>query len=276
MGLTNTPKLVALRVVRFGKDQDSTHNVYVMQFRNFCESIPEVTQTGPKSWICDQEVGDSVIVRATTQPDNWTAWTKISWDCDGGKQVTGSPNGWSVPRAIIRKNHIKASLGGISDHVEIVVTHCAITTNCKLVDCRGRPIKPKGTGKMVNIWGDRETVGFEDYNPEDQNGQYNTRGDGTERLFTFKGEGKLPDHCVSDICCRSSPLSFNALLQIDRIAMPGCRVTYSTNEGTGNHKQLLTYFKDRCKVIELCKCFQPGGKVDRQVTVIEVYNDYVK
>lgn len=85
----------------------------------------------------------------------------------------------------------------------------------------GTPINPLRSGVMINLGGEHETdyLGFKDF----------TVG----KVFAGPRDrpltSSLRDSSVSDICLRSSPLSAEAEQEIQRIAMPICRLTIATN-----------------------------------------------
>ncbi|MGN6311763.1 MAG: peptidoglycan-binding domain-containing protein [Xanthobacteraceae bacterium] len=104
---------------------------------------------------------------------------------------------------------------------------------------KATPINPLGFGRKINIWGDGETdyLGFEDYAIDPS---YASNGKGLMK-FTWERleKGGIADHTASDIFMRSSPVYDDNDLKIGRIkprsttaeilriAMPGCRLTYS-------------------------------------------------
>jgi hypothetical protein len=89
---------------------------------------------------------------------------------------------------------------------------------------KGTPINPKGTGRLINIFGEGETdyLNFVDFSSEPQfaNGRPLT--------------STLPDHCASDICIRCGPINQTTENEIRRLALPvalgGCRFTYASNQ----------------------------------------------
>lgn len=101
------------------------------------------------------------------------------------------------------------------------------------------PINPLGFKRKINIWGDGETdyLGFEDYAIDPR---FPTNGKGLLK-FTWESleRGGIEDHTVSDIFMRSSPVyddndlkagrikPRSTTAEILRIALPGCRFTYS-------------------------------------------------
>jgi peptidoglycan hydrolase-like protein with peptidoglycan-binding domain len=93
------------------------------------------------------------------------------------------------------------------------------------------PINPRGTGRKINVGGANETkyLGFEDFVTD----KYVVGEQG--RPVT----SSLPDHCASDICFRSAPITKDGSTEkgrkeILRIAQPGCRLTYASNRLTVN------------------------------------------
>lgn len=106
-------------------------------------------------------------------------------------------------------------------------------------DHEATPINPIGFGRKINIYGDGETdyLKFEDYAIDPG---YSKNGKG-QMKFTWEPlkRGGIEDDTVSDIFMRSSPVyddndlkigrikPRSTTAEIRRIAMPGCRLTYS-------------------------------------------------
>jgi hypothetical protein len=106
------------------------------------------------------------------------------------------------------------------------------------------PINPQRFGRMINIFGDHETdyLGFEDYAIDPK---FKGAESGTIRPLTWDKTSPrfIPANRVSDISMRSIPVFTAAELErrgdkgfpsimheIKRIAMPGCRITFSGEE----------------------------------------------
>jgi hypothetical protein len=87
------------------------------------------------------------------------------------------------------------------------------------VSHEGTPINPQGFGRKINIGGEGETsyLGFEDFVTIPENGSVF----GPPRPFAET----LPPKCASDICMRSTPINRTIRREINRIALPGCRLT---------------------------------------------------
>jgi hypothetical protein len=129
---------------------------------------------------------------------------------------------------------------------------------CKGTTSEGTPINPKGTGSKINIYGEGETPGFQDYATE---ARFKTGNNGITRPLT----SGIPDHSVSDISERDAPFSPATLSEIGRIAAPGCRITYaSTQEGIDKEGAKLLAAFPGAKVVERCS----AG--DRKVLIIEL------
>lgn len=77
--------------------------------------------TGAKNWATVKKATDDVIVEATTTPNTEACWNQIAWSGDAGSPVPGHPNQRKLSRASSRKFHVEASLGGVSDHVDVWV-----------------------------------------------------------------------------------------------------------------------------------------------------------
>ena len=85
------------------------------------------------------------------------------------------------------------------------------------------PVNPQGFGRKVNIGGEYELayLGFEDFLVRVPHGNYF----GPARPFTET----LKNPCASDICMRSVPLNKEIKAEVNRIALPGCRLTLALN-----------------------------------------------
>ena len=102
----------------------------------------------------------------------------------------------------------------------------------------GTPLNPLAFGRKINIFGAHETdhLGFEDYAI---NGVAYVNG----RPWTMDkppplGRG-VRSGTASDICTRSSPLNDQTLSEIARIAMPGGRMTYASNDPSARAMQFF-------------------------------------
>ncbi len=98
----------------------------------------------------------------------------------------------------------------------------------------GRPINPIGTGRKINLGGEQETPGFEDYSVNLPFSGY--RRSWTNQKFLFRPWAEDPDPAIgvgsrtaSDICIRGTPVKDDTILTIRRIAAPGCRLTCSSD-----------------------------------------------
>jgi hypothetical protein len=84
----------------------------------------------------------------------------------------------------------------------------------------GTPINPQGWGRMINIGGEGEAVGFEDYLVRHDSDLYlGPLG----RPFT----ASLNANVASDICMRNAPITGQIKNEIFRIASNQCRFTYA-------------------------------------------------
>lgn len=112
----------------------------------------------------------------------------------------------------------------------------------KLVSSEGTPLKPKGTGRKICIWGERESAGFDDYATETVHQGYTKDGKRTVRPLTgdpVRPPG-LKDKSASDIAVRSAPVSFPpvTMQEIRRIAGKGCRITWAGFPGYGSETEM--------------------------------------
>jgi len=99
---------------------------------------------------------------------------------------------------------------------------------CKGPVRSGRPVNPRGTGRKINLWGEEETPGFEDYAADLQ---HSAMGNGTFRPWTEDTDRPpgVASGTASDICTRGSPILQVSIDAIRRMAGPKCRVTFSVN-----------------------------------------------
>lgn len=68
-----------------------------------------------------------MIVEVTTDPNDDSAWGQIVWSGDSGSSVSGHRNQRSLSRATSRKYHAVASLGGVSDFVDVWILWATVT-----------------------------------------------------------------------------------------------------------------------------------------------------
>lgn len=129
----------------------------------------------------------------------------------------------------------------------------------KLVTADGTPVAPTGTGRAINIYGEREAKGFEDFAIDKT-----LAGD---RPLT----SDLPDHVASDICMRDAPLTSETTSELQRIANPGARVTSANADVEGFEAyvdQLMKTFPN-AKIVEQGTITDSNG-VRRGVVVLEI------
>jgi hypothetical protein len=73
-----------------------------------------------KNWAAVKNSSASVIVEATTSPNNTLEeWKLIQWA--GGEVVQGKANHRKISLAISRKHHVEAKLGGVGDFIDLWV-----------------------------------------------------------------------------------------------------------------------------------------------------------
>jgi hypothetical protein len=80
-----------------------------------------------KTWATVRKATDDVIVQATTDPNTPDCWNQISWSGDAGTVVPGHPNQRNLSRAASKKYQIQASLGGVSDSLDVWVLWATVT-----------------------------------------------------------------------------------------------------------------------------------------------------
>ncbi len=98
----------------------------------------------------------------------------------------------------------------------------------------GRPVNPIGTGRKINLAGEQETPGFEDYSVNLPFSGYSRSFTGN--LFVFRPLTEDSDPAVgvqngeaTDICARGVLIKDETIFTIKRIAAGHCRFTYSGN-----------------------------------------------
>jgi hypothetical protein len=151
----------------------------------------------------------------------------------------------------------------------------------QFVSPRGTPINPKKIGKMINIFGERETEpGFVNYTSDPK---FAVGQDGVTRPWTHDTQVPpgLDKESAGDICLRSSPLSPTTLDEIQRIGKRGARVTIALSSGPkddipGGTDAQLQHFRE--KFPNATPIFDgvhhgvddQGKPTDRKVIVVEL------
>ncbi len=199
-----------------------------------------------ESFLC---VNESVIVLAETEPDHWPAWTQIRWGGDAGKPITGAGNGWSIPRSKQGVFRVWASLGGVTLGAAVSITSLVdITSSSAYYSPGGTPLSPLGTGRKINMYGETEAKGFEDYvalkyyQPGAK--QYMRRLTKAPADAPPPDGPGLPDGCASDICMRGSPFHSPTYYAMRRIMRKDgrCRITFASEES--QNRSFLAAFPD--------------------------------
>jgi hypothetical protein len=101
------------------------------------------------------------------------------------------------------------------------------------------PMNPLGFGRMINIGGVFEAVGFEDFVPD-------PRLDPSMKGVPVKHRkltSTIPKHTVSDICFRSAPLDAFMEGEIKRICLPSARLTFVGDINDPASPRLFNYFR---------------------------------
>jgi hypothetical protein len=93
------------------------------------ENATQTNVTGTKNWAAIKKSTDDVIVEATTTPSTEGCWSQISWSGDSGDAVPGKPNQRKLSRSASKKLHVQASLGGVSDSVDVWILWATVTNN---------------------------------------------------------------------------------------------------------------------------------------------------
>jgi hypothetical protein len=117
------------------------------------ENATQDNVTGPKNWAAVKENSVSVIIEARTSPKNIDEeWKQIRWSGDAVEQVPGKPNRRRVSRAVSKKYHVEAALGGVADYVDVWILWATIEILIKGTrPVRAAPFDPgtrDGTDKL--------------------------------------------------------------------------------------------------------------------------------
>jgi hypothetical protein len=91
-------------------------------------TVVGATQTnGAENWAAVKKRAADVFVEATTAPNNKPdEWKQIKWSGDTGKPVAGQPNRRRLSRAVSKKFHVEAALGGVSHYVDVWILWATI------------------------------------------------------------------------------------------------------------------------------------------------------
>ncbi|QEH38808.1 hypothetical protein OJF2_74180 [Aquisphaera giovannonii] len=93
-----------------------------------------------------------------------------------------------------------------------------------------RPVKPKvGEGRNINLGGEYETPGFEDYTTSLPHSGFSGKHTGDRWVFrpwTDDPQAGVGNSKALNICSRGTPLDNDAIASIRRMAAKGCRITY--------------------------------------------------
>ena len=230
----------------------------------------------PGHWESYLFTGESIIVLAKTEPNNWSTWRQIHWQSTGGKSIAGSGNGFAIPRTEMREFRVSASLGGFASALTVTVTTLVdMTSPGGTGGSLGTPINPIGTGLKINLYGEHDTdkKGFKDYTvikeyqnpggPDKPTAARDIRPLTKASLTAPPPDGPgLRDNCASDICIRAAPFYSPTYYAIQRIrSKTRCRITYYTPSGS-----FIQEFLDAFPDASLLQ----NGKVDNTpIAVIE-------
>ncbi len=104
--------------------------------------------TPSRTWVTVKKSTDDVIVQATTDPNTTDCWSQIQWS-DAGIAVPGHPNQRSLLRSAAKRYQVLASLGGVSDSLDVWViwANVNILTRKREVDSRLGRRNTKQPGK---------------------------------------------------------------------------------------------------------------------------------
>lgn len=82
---------------------------------------------GAKNWATVNHPTDEVIVQATTKPNTMAAWEKIRWSGDSGTPIPGRPQQRKLSRSNSQVYHVKASLGGVNDVLNVWILSAQVS-----------------------------------------------------------------------------------------------------------------------------------------------------
>jgi hypothetical protein len=83
--------------------------------------------SGTENWVAVKKKAADVFVEATTAPkNNPDEWKQIRWSGDIGNPVPSQPNRRSLSRAVSKKFHVEAALGGVSHYVDVWILWAAV------------------------------------------------------------------------------------------------------------------------------------------------------
>ena len=129
----------------------------------------------------------------------------------------------------------------------------------RLVSPDGTPINPIGKGRAINVYGEGEAAGFNDFATEAKyaNGRPLT--------------STLPDGAASDLALRDAPLSATTQAELQRLAQPGARITYANAdvEGFQTYADQLEKTFPNARVVEQGTVTGADG-IERGVVVLEL------
>ncbi len=115
-----------------------------------------------------------------------------------------------------------------------------------LLSKQGTPLNPK-PGRKINIFGEGESSGFEDYSSDIDFCSHNfSNGNGPPGAVAghrpWTADPRKPpgiaDKSINNICIRGSPIFPVTIKEILRIGASGCRVTYAEARGRKNSDRL--------------------------------------
>jgi len=117
-----------------------------------------------KNWAAVKHTTDVVIIEATTTPNSAAGWNQISWSGDSGEAVPGHPNQRKLSRKSSKHFHVGASLGGVSDHVDVWIIWADVTiktTGNTPANAAQTGATADGTEKLgsISFNGGKEAVG---------------------------------------------------------------------------------------------------------------------
>ncbi len=111
-----------------------------------------------------------------------------------------------------------------------------------LLSVEATPLNPRAGGRNVNLFGRGESNGFADFSTsikfceDSPKTKDSTNKPGEFLLKPWTNDPRKPGaglepKSVKNICCRNSPVFPVTIDEIDRIAAPGCRITFAGDRG---------------------------------------------
>jgi len=96
-----------------------------LQKLSVISGVKQLNVIGAKNWAAIKTSSESAIIEASTTPNNSPdEWKQIKWS--GGTPVQGKLNRCTVPLSASKQIHVEATLGGVTDFVDIWVVWATV------------------------------------------------------------------------------------------------------------------------------------------------------